>query len=60
MAEGQERVIEAITPEWATPQRFEDDEWLERNLTRIVRRLAGVVQTVENDERHGIARLPLS
>lgn len=60
VAGDQEAVIEAITPEWATPQRFEDDEWLERNLTKIARRLAAVVRTMEDDERHGIARLPFS
>ena len=46
-----------ITPDWAWPQRFEDDEWLERNLTRLIRRAAATVRTMEDDERHGIARL---
>lgn len=46
-----------LTPEWAHVQRFEDDEWLERNLTRLIRRAAGSVRTMEDDERHGVARL---
>lgn len=50
-------VVSVLTPEWADVIRLEDDEWLERTLTKYVRSLAEVVRQFETDERLGIARL---
>lgn len=50
--------VQTLIPEWAEVVRLEDDDWASRTLTKYITALAQTVRTLENDERHGVSRLP--
>lgn len=59
-AVGQEDpVVTTLIPEWADVVRVPGDDWADRTFTKYMTGLAHTVRTLEDDERRGIARLPL-
>jgi hypothetical protein len=57
VADETDHTIELVTPEWAWPHELQDDEWRDRTLTKHVTTLANLTRKLEDDIRHGVARL---